>query len=154
MSILNKFPIYTSRKNMFSDGEGSTMDYLYPQAEKLDNPEKTIKYCFNVLYHDGYFLEVLYWNLVEYDSFTEDGCYWYYPDMNSPFDSDRFEGVKFAVGFDDPDYTVYVSEEIMFKYAKEASLRFLEIHPEHTEFVMNILNNWKPLNTFSGNVER
>lgn len=142
MCIQNKY-YYVPQKRE-KEGETSFMNYLYKSVKNLNNPERTIKRCMSILYHDGYFLEAVYSNLVEYDGFSEDGCYWYYSDMNSPFESDRFEGVKFAVGFDDPDYTVYVSEQVCFNYTKEACLRFLEIHPEHTEFVMNILNNWKP----------
>lgn len=111
----------------------------------LNNPEKTIKHCLSILYDNGRFLKAVYDNLVEYEGSGVEGCYWVYPDMNSPYEEDRFEGVEFEVGLDgDPNWKVQVSEEVAFKYAKEACLRFLEIHPEHTDFVMDILNNWKP----------
>ena len=35
---------------------------------------------------------------------TQDGCYWYHPDMNSPGSRDHFEGAYFQDGFDDPDW--------------------------------------------------
>lgn len=85
---------------------------------------------------------------MEYDGCGEEGCYWYYPDMNSPYPEDRFDGVYFAVGFNDPSSTVYVSEQVCFEYAKHACERFMEIHPEleYRNFLTNIINNWKPLN--------
>lgn len=122
-----------------------SFNYLY-MTNNLHNPEKTIKDCFNILYRDGYFLEAIYNILVKYEEFSTDGCYWYYPDLNSPFDDDHFEGVKFAVGFDDPDSTVYVPETVCFEYAQQACSRFIELHPEFKEYIENIIKNWKPLN--------
>ncbi len=83
--------------------------------------------------------------LQDYGEFSTDGCYWYYPDLNSPFDEDHFDGVKFAVGFNDPNYTVYVSEAICFKYAKQACEKFSEFHPEFKEYLEILIKNWKPL---------
>jgi len=59
-----------------------------------------------------------------------------------------FDGVYFAVGFNDPSSTVYVSEQVCFEYAKHACERFMEIHPEleYRKFLTDIINNWKPLN--------
>jgi hypothetical protein len=42
--------------------------------------------------------------LVDKDGYAQDGCYWYYPDMNSPDPRDHFEGAYFQHGF---DYSVF-----------------------------------------------
>lgn len=146
MPIHNNNLHYTPKRNWYSS-TGYFIDYLFNNTGSK-NPSMTIKECFNSIYDKGDFLEAIYSNLVEYDGYATDGCYWYYPDMDSPFPEDRFEGVYFAVSYNDPDLTVYVSEEESFQYAKEACLRFLEIHPEekYRSFLMNILDNWKPLN--------
>lgn len=148
MYIQNKIPVYISKKLEPINGT-QFMSYFYNTKDILNsNPESTIKRCFNILYHDGLFLKAIYSNLVEYDGCGEEGCYWYYPDMNSPYPEDRFDGVYFAVGFNDPSSTVYVSEQVCFEYAKHACERFMEIHPEleYRKFLTDIINNWKPLN--------
>lgn len=144
MSIQNDDIFYYEPKKNRISSSSFSIDYLFSNTGNK-NPETTIKCCFNITYHDGFFLEAIYSNLVKYDGYASDGCYWHYPDMNSPFKEDRFEGVYFAIRYNDPESAVYVSEEISFKYAKEACLRFLEIHPEHKNFLINILDNWKPL---------
>ena len=78
------------------------------------NPERTVKQCFSVLYDYG-----------------QDGCYWYYPDMNSPDPREHFEGVYFQDGFDDPDWIAIVTEQENLKYTEKACERFLEIHPDN-----------------------
>ena len=120
--------------------------FFYPNLNLIKNPEKTIKLYFSIIYEYGYFITAIYSTLVEYDGFSTEGCYWYYPDMNSPFPEDKFEGVYFSVGFNDPEQTVYVSEQISFKYAREACEHFWGLHPEHKDFLSGIINKWKPLN--------
>ncbi len=143
--IQNKYNlIYTPQKTEKNNGT-QFFNYFYSSIPSK-NPEHTILQCFNILYHDGVLLKVIYSNLVEYEGGGVEGCCWDYPDMNSPFPEDRFEGVRFEIGFNDPNSTVYVSEQVSFEYAKMACERFLEIHPEHREFLTNIIDNWKPLN--------
>ena len=82
----------------------------------------------------------------EYDSFSDDGCFGYYPKRDSPYPNDHFEEglVCFAIGLDDNESRVFLTERQFFRYAKQACLRFVELHPEHRDFVMNIVDNWKP----------
>ncbi|EEV88189.1 hypothetical protein HMPREF0198_1701 [Cardiobacterium hominis ATCC 15826] len=132
--------------------KSSFMNYFYNDVNKYTpNPQKTIKRLFSIVYHDGYFLEAVYSILVEYETFSGDGICWSYPDLNSPFPEDHFDGIVFSIGFDDPDYTVYVSEQTCFEYTKLACERFMKIHPEkkYQTFLMNIINNWRPLNEVS-----
>lgn len=106
----------------------------------------TIQGCFSILYADGVFLESIFAILVDYDSAGVEGCWWYYPDLTSPYPDDVFYGVCFEIGFDSLDTKVYVKEQVSFDYAKKACKRFIELHPEHEDFLTNIIDNWKPLN--------
>ena len=121
-------------------------DFFYDHSIRMKNPERTIKLYFSSIYEDGYFIEAIYSTLVEYDGFFTEGHYWYYPDMNSPYQADRFEGVCFSVGFSNPEEKIYISERESFEHAKKACERFWQLHPEHKEFLTEIINNWKPLN--------
>ena len=119
-------------------------DFFYKHPYYMNEPERTIKLYFSAIYEDGYFIEAIYSTLVEYDGFSTEGNFWYYPDMNSPYPSDRFEGVCFANG--SLECAFYVSERESFEHAKKACERFWELHPDHKEFLSEIINNWKPLN--------
>ncbi|WP_201528127.1 ribonuclease toxin immunity protein CdiI [Psychrobacter frigidicola] len=77
-----------------------------------------MKECSSTLYKSGVFLESIYKILVEYDSADVEDCYWYYPELNSPYPEDNFEGVCFEIGWNNPDTEVYVSEQVSFDYAK------------------------------------
>jgi len=113
-----------------------------------DKIELTISGYIDNVYYEGDFLKAIYSVLVEKDGFCEEGADCYYPDMNSSFPEDHFEGVRFEIGgLCDPRYQVHVSEEICFMYFKKACKRFLELHPEkeYVEFIYDILNNWEPL---------
>ena len=132
-------PFQNNEKNFY---------YLFTTNMLVDKPDKerTIKEYFNIIYHDGHFLKAIEELMKKYDSYSYDGCYGYYPDLNSIYQNDHFEEglVRFSIGLDEEYYRVYVSEREFFKYAKEACLRFLELHPNHHLFIMNILDNWKP----------
>ncbi|WP_150540086.1 ribonuclease toxin immunity protein CdiI [Actinobacillus vicugnae] len=131
---------YTPKKNLFSDGSGSTMDFFYGKTEILNNPDKTIKSLFSVLYHDGMFLEAIYDFLLKYEDFIQDGCYWYYSDSGN-------YKIYFELGFNEEDWIVEVSEDENFHFVEKACVRFLEIHPDekYSDLIRYILENWKPL---------
>lgn len=147
MSILNDIEYY--KLKYLRKYLGDTLFYVpkeasdktfYSEAEALHNPEKTIKYCFNIFYHDGLFLKAIYYFLVKNESFQEEGCYWLYPE-----EYDDYKNVVFEFGFNDPDWSVSVSEIECFEYVKIACKRFLEIHREekYCIFIDNALMNWK-----------
>ena len=106
-------------------------NFFYKVNFDEDNPERTVKQCFSVLYDYGVFLYAVYLVLVDKDGYTQEGCYWYYPDMNSPDPRDHFEGVYFQDGFDDPDWIAIVTERENLEYTEKACERFLEIHPDN-----------------------
>ena len=120
--------------------KSNTFSYFYDVKCSEKNPSRTIRQCFSVFYNDGLFLKAIYALLVHHDSIGEEGCYWYYTDP----DEAKLGKVCFAIGFNNPNWTVYVSEETSFEYAKKACERFLEIHPEHEAFLKGILRDWKP----------
>lgn len=144
MFILNRIPSYTPKGKLSQ----SPLNFFYGGTGGLSEPEFSIKSYMNIVYYEGDFLKSIYYILVEKDGFSEEGADCYYPDMNSPFPEDRFEGVRFEIGeLSRPEYQVHVSEEVCFMYFKKACKRFLELHPEkeYVEFINNILNNWEPL---------
>ena len=144
MYTQNSIPLYTAK----GEDSRSPSNFFYGGTGSLDEPEFSIKSYFNIVYYEGDFLKAIYSVLVEKDGFCEEGADCYYPDMNSPFPEDHFEGVRFEIGgLCDPRYQVHVSEEICFMYFKKACERFLELHPEkeYAEFIYDILNNWEPL---------
>ena len=130
----------------YSPKDSSNYYFFYDLLSCSEEGESgVIKECFSTLYKSGAFLESIHNVLVKHDSAGVEGCWWYYPDLNSPYPDDVFEGVCFEMGFDDPDMKVYVPEQVSFNYAKKACERFLEIHPEYREFLTKILDNWKPV---------
>ena len=132
----------------YSPREKESYYYFYDlNSCHEDGPSGVIKECFSTLYKSNAFLESMYEVLVDYDSAGVEGCWWYYPDLSSPYPDDVFDGVCFEIGFDSPDTKVYVTEQVSFDYAKKACKRFIELHPEHEDFLTNIIDNWKPLNT-------
>ena len=100
----------------------------------------------NIVYNDGCFLKFLQALMEQYGDFSYEGCYGYYPNNNSPYAEEHFEEglICFAICFDDDKHRAFLTERQFFRYAKEACLRFVELHPEHRDFVMNIVDNWKP----------
>ena len=127
---------YTSLKNFDLLEIDKSLDYSeYTAIEYLD-----------LMYDHGFFLWMMQDLIQKYDEFSYEGCYGYYPDWNSPEQNDHFEEglVCFAICFDDDEHRVFLTERQFFRYAKQACLRFVELHPEHRDFVMNIVDNWKP----------
>lgn len=106
-----------------------------------------IKGCFSTFYADGIFLEAIVNVLLQYEEAGVEGCWWYYPDLESAYPEDVFEGVCFELGFADPANRIYVTEQENFEYTKLACQRFVEIHPEHKRLITIILDNWMPLNS-------
>ena len=60
-----------------------------------DKIELTISGYIDNVYYEGDFLKAIYSILVEKDGFCEEGADCYYPDIDSAFPEDHFEGVRF-----------------------------------------------------------
>lgn len=83
-------------------------NFFYKVNFDEDNPERTVKQCFSVLYDYGVFLYAVYLVLVDKDGYAQDGCYWYHP-----------------------DWIAIVTEQENLEYTEKACERFLEIHPDN-----------------------
>ncbi|HHL2558375.1 TPA: ribonuclease toxin immunity protein CdiI [Yersinia enterocolitica] len=77
---------------------------------------------------------------VERTSFHVDGAYCNFPDMNSCYEEEHFDGVEFAYGYPpEEDDTITVSEEVCFNYVRLACEKYLQLHPEDTDKVRILL---------------
>lgn len=117
------------------------INFLFPESCK-NHKEGIVKQYFNHFYDMGEFIEMIESLMRDYEGFSDDGCFGYYsfPDTTYQFDDGL---IRFSLGLDD-DLGIYITERQFFDYAKEACLRFIRLHPEHRDFVMNIVDNWKP----------
>lgn len=94
---------------------------------------------FDRMYEDGRFLEVIE-HIIKKIGFSTDGAYCNFPDMNSYYEEEHFEGVEFAVGYPpEEDDTVIVSEKTFFEYVRLACEKYLQLHPEDIAQINNLL---------------
>ncbi len=137
----------TLHKNNFSyEPINNELHWFLTPNELGGNLEKDIiRGCLNAFYAEGILLEILYSILVEHDGGGMDYFYWFYPDKNSPYPEDRFEGIKFQIGIEEnSDMTVYITEQASFEYAKLACQKFMQIHPQYQQFLQDIINHFNP----------
>ncbi|CNE79069.1 ribonuclease toxin immunity protein CdiI [Yersinia frederiksenii] len=112
---------------------------LFGQPYDKSDSHWIIKGYFDILYGDGYFLEVID-NIVKKIGFCCDGAYCNFPDMNSYYEEEHFEGVEFAWGYPpEEDDTIIVSEEACFSYVRLACEKYLQLHPEDSAKVSTLL---------------
>lgn len=115
------------------------MKTLFEQIGDLPREERIITTYFDLMYEDGYFLKAIGY-LVERTSFHVDGAYCNFPDMNSCYEEEHFDGVEFAYGYPpEEDDTITVSEEVCFNYVRLACKKYLQLHPEDTDKVKTLL---------------
>ncbi|WP_256657134.1 ribonuclease toxin immunity protein CdiI [Pseudomonas sp. BCA13] len=73
--------------------------------------------------------------------FSTDGAYCNFPDENSPFNEENFEGVEFAYCYPPKDEDiVVVSEVVCSEYIRLACEKYLQHHPEDAEKVKELLD--------------
>lgn len=88
------------------------------------------KTFFNLIHEDGYFLDVVCTISKKHGFVINDiGCM--FPDLNSYYDEDHFEGVEFFLG----DQTLIVEEAVFFQLLKSACNNYIHIHPEHKDII-------------------
>ncbi|QBH95498.1 hypothetical protein EKN56_03190 [Limnobaculum zhutongyuii] len=115
------------------------MKSLFKQIGNLSREERIITAYFDIIFGDGYFLKAVGY-LVEKVSFHVDGAYCTFPDMNSYYEEEHFEGVEFAYGYPpEEEDTIIVSEDTCFRYTRLACEKYLQLHPEDTEKVNALL---------------
>ncbi|WP_232924779.1 ribonuclease toxin immunity protein CdiI [Pseudomonas cichorii] len=72
---------------------------------------------------------------------STDGACCNFPDENSLFDEEHFEGVEFACGYPPKDDDrVVVSEGVRSECIRLASEKYLQRHPEETAKVKELLD--------------
>ena len=116
------------------------MKELFGQPYDESDPTWVAKCYFDIIYNDGFFLKAIGY-IIEKNSFFVDGAYCNFPDINSYFEEEHFEGVEFAFGYPPTEKdTILVSEEICFKYVRLACEKYLQLHPEDMEKINELLD--------------
>ena len=123
--------------------KSKSYSYFYKVNAEDENPQRTIRQCFSVLYDSGVLLYAIYEVLVEKEGYIQDGCYWYYDDIDDTNSGEHCPKVCFEDGFDDPDWAVLITEQENLEYVRKACERFMEIHPEdkYRKLILEMLNN-------------
>jgi len=105
-----------------------------------------VKGYFDRIYDDGCFVEAIEY-VAKKIGFSTDGAYCHFPDMDSPFEDEHFDGVEFAYG-DRPEVkdTAVISEEIFFNYIRRACGKYVLLHPQDRERISNLLSRFFPSN--------
>lgn len=112
---------------------------LFGQPYDKSDPYWIIKSYFDRMYGSGLFIKAIAY-MAEKNSFHLDGAYCSFPDMDSCFEEEHFEGVEFAYGYPpDNSDTIIVSESICYKYLAKACDKYLKCHPEDDLKVNSIL---------------
>lgn len=94
---------------------------------------------FDRLYEDNKLLEAIEL-LSRKWALNVDGAYCNFPDMNSYDESEHFEGVAFAIGYPPTEEdTVIISEDICYQYVRLACKKYLQLHPEDTDKINELL---------------
>lgn len=78
------------------------MKQLFGKLYEGSNPEWVIQSYFDWIYDSGYFVEMVS-NVVKKRSFTTDDVARRFPNVDSYFEEDHFEGVELIVALRDPD---------------------------------------------------
>lgn len=94
---------------------------------------------FERMHEDGNFLEAIEL-LSQRGALNTDGAYCHFPDMNSHYEEEHFEGVQFAMGYPPTDEeTIIVSEETCYRYVRLACEKYLKLHREDTDKINELL---------------
>ena len=105
------------------------------------SPLWILKEYFDRMYEDKCFLYAL-GRIVDKLSFSTDGAYCNFPDMNSCCEEDHFEGVEFAYGYPPrASETIVVSEKVCSDYIKMVCEKYIHLHPEDASKMKDILDN-------------
>lgn len=117
------------------------MNELFGQPYDRQDSYWVIKAYFDRMYDDGRFVEAVEF-LVKRWGFSTDGAYCDFPDVNSYFEEDHFEGVRFSsVYLLEEDVSVIVSDEVFREYLRLACDKYLKCHPGDTGKVTELLNS-------------
>lgn len=116
------------------------MKGLFGQPYELDS-YWVIKAYFDIMYDDGLFVKAIGY-LAKRWGFGTDGAHCDFPDMNSYFCEEHFEGVRFSYGYpSSEDDSIIVSEDIFCEWLELACSKFLERSPESAGEINGLLAN-------------
>lgn len=114
---------------------------LFGQPYDENNPYWILESYFDRMYGSGFFVKAVSY-MAGRNSFHVDGAYCSFPDLNSCYEEEHFEGVEFAYGYPPQEKdTIIVGENICYEYLKRACDKYLEFHPEDASEISKILKN-------------
>jgi len=117
------------------------MQELFGQPYDDSDIYWVVKGYFDRMYGDGAFIKSI-GCIVRKNGFSTDGAYCNFPDMESPFEEDHFDGVEFAYGYPPTDdETVVISEEACATFVRMVCDKYLQRHPEDAEKVKELLDS-------------
>jgi len=115
------------------------MQELFGQPYERSDFYWVVKGYFDRMYDDGNFIRSIGY-IVKRCGFSTDGAYCNFPDMDSPFEEEHFEGVEFAYGYPPADdETVVISEEACADFIRMACEKYLQRHPKEAAKIKEIL---------------
>ncbi|QOZ84299.1 MULTISPECIES: ribonuclease toxin immunity protein CdiI [Chromobacterium] len=93
------------------------------------------------MYNDGKFIEAIE-SISDGVGLSVDGAYCHFPFMDSFYDDDRFEGVKFIYGYsvDGDDDEVIVSLDVCLSLINVACAKYIKNHPEDERVVKEVFD--------------
>ncbi|WP_108097479.1 ribonuclease toxin immunity protein CdiI [Pseudomonas sp. GV071] len=116
------------------------MEELFGQPYSESDPYRIVKGYFDRMYNDGCFLEAIGY-IVKKWGFSTDGACCNFPDMNSPFDEEHFDGVEFSYGFSlSTENTIIISDAVLSECIRLACEKYLRRHPEDLAKVKKLLD--------------
>lgn len=116
------------------------MKQLFGQPYDTSDANWPIKGYFDIVYDDGVFIEAVGYILRKW-GFHIDGADCSFPDMNSPFEEERFDGVGFSYGYSpERRNSAVVSNETCLSYVKLACDKYLDRHPEDRKKIADLLS--------------
>jgi len=117
------------------------MKELFGQPYSESDPYRVVKGYFDRMYNDDFFIEAVGY-MVKRWGFSTDGAYCNFPDEDSSFDDEHFEGVEFAYGYPPTNSdAVVISETVCSEYIRLSCEKYLQRHPEDAAEIKKLLNN-------------
>lgn len=117
------------------------MNELFGQPYNEQDPHWVVMGYFDSIYSRGYLLESIAL-IVKRWGFCADGAYCSFPDRNSLFEEEHFDGVEFAYGYPPTDETtIVVSETTCSEYVRLACQKYLQRHPDDRKEVETLLEH-------------
>ncbi|MFP1741060.1 ribonuclease toxin immunity protein CdiI [Lonsdalea quercina] len=109
-------------------------EYLFKKIDYENDNGWVLKDFFNSLYLQGKFLYGVN-NIIKRCGFVINETYLHYPDLQDIDPEFHFEGIMFGVW----EGEIIVSEDVGLKYTRLACEKYLQLHPEDTDKVNELL---------------